>query len=94
MRAEVAGRDDTAEVRCLVPAVAGSSQRRDHALEVVLHRVGLPPELRSPGMGEARSRLRFELVPGQVLRLEREGVTEVGGESRGALAGNPVDEVE
>ena len=29
-----------------------------------------------------------------MLRLEREGVTEVGGEIGGALAGNPVDEVE
>ncbi len=29
-----------------------------------------------------------------MLRLEREGVTEVGGEIGGALAGDPVDEVE
>ena len=67
---------------------------RDDALEVVLHRVGLPAELLSPGMGEARSRLRLELVAGEVLRLEREGVAEVGLEIGGALAGNPVDEIE
>src|SRR5581483_11310766 len=47
------------------------------ALEVVLHRVGLPRELRSPGLGEARSRLRLELVAGEMLRRERERVAEI-----------------
>src|SRR5207253_4339056 len=83
-----------AEVRRLVPAVAGSGQPRDDPLEVVLHRVGLACQLLSPGVGEARPRLRLELVAGEVLRLEREGVVEVGGEIGGALAGDPVDEIE
>ena len=66
----------------------------DDALEVVLERLGLPLQLRSPGMGEARPRLRLELVTGEVLRLERECVVEVGFEVGGALAGYPVDEIE
>src|SRR5207244_10777561 len=70
-------RSRVAEVRRLVPAVAGPGQDGDDALEVILHRVGLPAELLSPGVGEARPRLGFELVAGQVLRLERERVAEV-----------------
>ena len=46
------------------------------------------------GMGEARPRFCFELVTGEVLRRELEGVTEVRGEVGGALAGDSVDEVE
>ena len=83
-----------AEVRRLVPAVTGSGQPRDDPLEVVLHRVGLACELSSPGVGEARPRLRLELVAGQVLRLERERVAEVRLQIGGALAGDPVDEIE
>ena len=45
-------------------------------------------------MGEARPRLRLELVTGVVLRRERERVVQVGLEIGGALAGDPVDEVE
>ena len=44
--------------------------------------------------GEARTRLRLELVAGEVLGLEREGLREVGVEVGGALAGNAVDEIE
>jgi hypothetical protein len=84
----------TAEVGRLVPTVAGAGQPGDDALEVVLHRVGLASQLLSPGVGEARPRLRLELVAGQVLRLEREGVVEVRLEIGGALAGDPVDEIE
>src|SRR6202008_2097124 len=51
-------------------------------------------ELGSPGMGEARPRLRLELVAGEVLRLELERVVEVGLEVGGGLARNPVDEIE
>ena len=94
LRAKVPHVVGAAEVRRLVPAVAGAGQRGDDALEVVLHRVGLPAELLSPGMGEARPRLRLELVAGQVLRLERERVAEVGFEIGGALARDPVDEIE
>src|SRR4051794_4673003 len=45
-------------------------------------------------MGEARPRLRLELVAGEMLRLEREGVSEVRFEVGGALARDPVDEIE
>ena len=94
-RAEVPPvRVHAAEVRRLVPAVAGTGQPCDDALEVVLHRVGLARQLSSPGMGEARPRLRLELVTGEVLRRERERVVQVGLEIGGALAGDPVDEVE
>jgi len=45
-------------------------------------------------MGEARARLGLQLVAGQVLGLERERLGEVGLEVGGALAGNPVEEIE
>jgi hypothetical protein len=45
-------------------------------------------------MCEASPRLRLELVAGEVVRLERERVVEVAGEVGGALARDPVDEVE
>src|SRR5258708_29504806 len=45
-------------------------------------------------MGEPRPRLGLELVTRQVVRLERERLVEVALEVGGALAGNPVDEVE
>ncbi len=43
---------------------------------------------------EAGAGLCLELVCGDVLRLEREGLGEVAFEVGGALAGNPVDEIE
>ena len=43
---------------------------------------------------EPRSRLRLELVAGEVLGLERQGLREVALEVGGALAGDPVDEIE
>ena len=43
---------------------------------------------------EPRSRLGLELVAGEVLGLERESVGEIRLEVGGALARNPVDEVE
>ena len=43
---------------------------------------------------EPRPRLRLELVAGEVLGLEREGVREIGIEVGGALARDPVDEIE
>ena len=63
-----------AEVRGLVPAVAGRAERVDDLLEVALHRVGLPRELVAVRVREARPGLRLELVARQVLRLEREGL--------------------
>ena len=45
-------------------------------------------------MREPRSRLRLELVARQVLGLERQGVREVRVEVGGALARDPVDEIE
>ena len=46
------------------------------------------------GVREPRARLGLELVAGEVLRLEREGVREVRVEIGGALARDPVDEIE
>ena len=45
-------------------------------------------------MGEARARLRLELVVRHVLRRERERFLDVELEGGGALAGDPVQEVE
>ncbi len=56
------------EVRRLVPAVVGRSQRLDDTLEVPLHRLRLALELVSVGVGEPRARFRLELVQGEVLR--------------------------
>ena len=87
-------RSRPAEVGRLVPAVAGSRQPLDDLLEVPLHRLGLARELIPEGMGEARPRLGFELVAREVIRPELERLVEVAIEVGGALAGNPVDEVE
>ena len=46
------------------------------------------------GVREARSGFRFQLVRGEVLGLERQGLGEVAFYLGGALAGDPVDEVE
>ncbi len=84
----------SAEVRRLVPAVPRAGQGRDDPLEVGLHRLGLALQLGPVRMSEARARLGLQLVAGQVLRLERKRLGEVGLEVGGALAGNPVEEVE
>jgi hypothetical protein len=63
-------------------------------LEVELHRVGLALQLGAVRVGEARPRLGLQLVARQVLRLERKRLGEVGIEVGGALARDPVDEVE
>ena len=84
----------TAEVRGLVPAVAGAGQPFDDELEVRLHRLGLPSELHTVRMGEARAGLRLELVRRDVLGLERERLVEVPLEIRLRLAGDAVDQVE
>ena len=83
-----------AEVRRLVPAVAGRRQRLDDALEVPLHRLRLALELDAPGVREPRARLRLELVEGEVLRRERQSLREVVVEVGGLLARDPVDEIE
>ena len=83
-----------AEVRGLVPPVAGAGQPVDHALEVPLHRFGLAFELCSPPVREARARLRFELVRGHVLRLQRERVVEIGLEVGDALPRDAVEQIE
>ena len=92
-RAHVRGAPQ-AEVRGLVPAVAGRAERVDDLLEVALHRVGLPHELVAVRVREARPGLRLELVARQVLRFEREGFGQIGVEIGGALAGDAVDEIE
>ena len=66
----------------------------DDQLEVRLHRLGLPLELASVGVREAGARLRLQLVGGEVLGLERQGLGEVAFEVGGALARDPVDEIE
>src|SRR3989475_13164232 len=83
-----------AEVRRLVPAVAGVGERLDDPLEVSLHRLRLAFELGAPRMGEARPRLRLELVTGEVLRRERERLREITFQVGGALAGNPIENIE
>ena len=84
----------TAEVRRLVPAVARPGQHRHDLPEVALHRLRLASELLTVRMREPRSWLRLELVARQVFGLERQGVREVRVELGGALAGDPVDEIE
>ena len=83
-----------AEVRRLVPAVAGGGQRLDDALEVGLHRLGLALQLLAVGVREAGAGLRLELVRGDVLGLEREGLGEIAREVGGLLARDAVDEIE
>jgi hypothetical protein len=83
-----------AEVGGLVPAVPGGRQRLDDLLEVALHRLGLPGELVPVRVGEAGTRLRLELVAGEVLGLEHQSLGEVVLEIGGALAGDSVDEIE
>ncbi len=46
------------------------------------------------GVREPRSGLRLELVAGQVLRLERQRLGEIGSEVGGALAGDAVEKIE
>src|SRR5207247_8179794 len=82
------------EVRRLVPAVAGRGQARDDALEVRLHRIGLTRELRPVRVGETRPRLRLQLVAGEMFGLQRQRVAQVSVEIGGALAGDPVDEIQ
>ena len=83
-----------AEVGGLVPAIPGAGQTVDNELEVRLHRLGLAWKLATVGMAEARPRLGLELVARQVLGAELDSCAEVRLEVGGALAGNPVDEVE
>ena len=93
-RAELAAAVDAAEVRRLVPAVARAGQRLHDLLGVALHRLRPPEELGAVRVGESRSGLRLELVAGEVLRLQPQGVREVRVEIGGALARDPVDEIE
>src|SRR5438105_2745432 len=83
-----------AEVRGLVPAVAGAGDPSDDALEVVLHRLRLAGKLIPVGMCEASPGLRLELVAGEMLRLERERVAQVALEVGGALARDPIEEIQ
>ena len=97
LRAQIASAADAgtaAEVRRLVPAVSGCGQRRHDELEVRLHRLGLALELPSVSVREARARLRFQLVRGEMLRREADRLGEVAFEVGGALARDAVDEVE
>jgi hypothetical protein len=82
------------EVRRLIPAVAGPGQRADDALEVPLHRDGLPGELAAVRMREARAGFCLELVTRQVLWAKSERILEVAREMGGALARDPIDEIE
>src|SRR5579859_3860935 len=82
------------EVRRLVPPVSGCRQCLDDLLEVALQRIALTGELIPEGMCEARPGLGLELVAGQVLRLQGERLVQVALQVGGALAGNPIDEIE
>ena len=83
-----------AEVRRLVPAIAGPGQRLDDVLEIPLQRLALAGELIPEGMCEPCPGLGLELVAGQVLGLEGEGLAQVTSKVGGALAGDAVDQVE
>ena len=83
-----------AEVRRLVPAEPGTRHTRDDTLEVRLHRLGLARELGAVRVGEARPPLCLQLVAGEVLRFQRERLAQVGVKVGGALAGDPVDQIE
>ncbi len=83
-----------AEVGRLVPAIAGVGQTLDDKLEVALHRFRLARELGSVGVGEPRARLRLQLVVRDVLRRERKRFFDVELEVGGALAGDPVQEIQ
>ena len=63
-------------------------------MAIDLQRVALAGELIPEGMCEARPGLGLELVAGQVLRIEGERLFQVAPKVGGALAGDPVDEVE
>src|SRR5581483_2960430 len=69
-----------AEVRGLVPAVAGAGERLDDLFGVDLHGLSLALELLTVCVREARSGLRFELVGGDVLGFERQDLGEVASE--------------
>jgi len=64
----------------------------------VLHRLlillAVAYELRPVRVGEPRPLLGLELVVRDVLRCERKRFVDVSREGGGALAGNPVQEVE
>src|SRR5262249_15057070 len=97
LRAQVTSarkRGTAAEVRRLVPAIAGRGQRRDDLFEVRLHRVGLAPELLSVRVREARARLRLQLVRRKVLRRQTDRLDEVALDVGGGLARDAVDEIE
>src|SRR5216684_6143398 len=82
------------EVGRLVPAVAGTGQRLDDLLEVPLHRLRLAFELVPVRVCETRAGLCLELVVGEVLRRKRERLGEIRVEVGGALAWDPVEQVE
>src|SRR5215467_14745386 len=83
-----------AEVRGFVPAIARVAQTLDHPLEVPLHCLRLPLELDAMAVREPRSWLRFQLVPREMLRLERDRLVQIGVEVGGALARDAVQDVE
>ncbi len=83
-----------AEVRGLVPAVARGLEPLDDVLVVVLEQLGLALELGAVGEGEARPRLRLELVAGEVVGLERERLVDVAVERGTRLARDPEEHVE
>ena len=84
----------TAEVGRLVPAVAGSDERLDNALEVALHRLRLATKLVPVRVREPRPGLRLELVAGEVLGSKRERLLYVSSEIGGSLPRDPVDEIQ
>ena len=75
-----------------VAAVIYTVRSRHDSISVPARYVAL--ELGSVRVREASSRLRFQLVRGDVLGLQSESLGEVAREVGGALARDPVDEIE
>ncbi len=83
------------EVAHLVPVVAGAREGAHDAPVAGGGLVGVRGgELRREPRGERRPRRRRELVPGDVVRPQREHGGDVGVDVRERLAGDAVDEVE
>src|SRR4029079_5148132 len=83
-----------AEVRRLVPVVAGRPQPLDDPLVVALHQLRLALELGAVGVGEARARLGLELVRADVVGPKAQEIVEVSLEVGSRLSRNSKDQVE
>ncbi len=83
-----------AEVRGLIPPVAGGSERRDDDFVVVLHRLRRAFQGRPVGVGEAGAGLGLELVVADVVGPQAQGLVEVVAQADLVLTRNPKHQVE